>query len=492
MRSIWPCYLPERECFEIKLVCIPHVSVASSLISSFVFLTGKLVVAYEDRKTLEFPTIRHTECELLLCDSNSGNRCSACVKYRKTLRSLCSRHRKKSKLDLSRMTSVNSHVNYRYMRTPEKEQRLRELHGQHRNTAKQLQRVQHRLSVAIQEEGISVDEHMHGDLRQIMEECADKVTSEHPVGSLARVFWEQQLKAASCSNQCQMRWHPLIVKWCLYLRHQSSSAYEAMRQSGLISLPLQRTLRDYTHYASTAIGYSDEVDQQLMDAADISSLSLHQRCVAVITDEIHIREGLVYDKHSGALLGFTDLGDVNNLLMEFERSLTSDAPSGSLSKSMLVFMVRGLFTHLQFAYAQFACSSVSGDQLFTPFWEGVWRLERCGFMVVVATADGAAPNCTFMRIHCPVGSESFPYKVLNPFASEERYIHFISDSPHLLKTVRNCWASKKRHLWVSFLTLSTPPIYKRNVYINITLHIKYCWLIETMDTFTCLWLVKCY
>ena len=183
----------------------------------------------------------------------------------------------------------------------------------------------------------------------------------------------------------------------------------------------------------------------------ITILTEHQRCVALIMDEMHIREGLVYDKHSGALLGFTDLGNVNNLLMHFERSLTSNAPPAkSLSKSMLVFMVQGLFTRLQFPYAQFACSSVTGDQLFSPFWEGVWRLERCGFMVVVATADGAATNRTFMRIHSAVGSNSFPYKVLNPFAGEERHIHFISDPPHLLKTAQNCWASKKCRLWVSF------------------------------------------
>ncbi len=166
-------------------------------------------------------------------------------------------------------------------------------------------------------------------------------------------------------------------------------------------------------------------------------------------DEMHIREGLVYDKHSGALLGFTDLGNVNNLLAEFERSLSSDAPTERLSKSMLVIMVRGLFTRLQFPYAQFACSSVTGDQLFNPFWEGVMRLERCGFMVVVATADGASPNRTFMRIHHALDGDSFPHKVLNPFASKERFIHFISDPPHLMKTARNCWSSKKRRLWVS-------------------------------------------
>ncbi len=64
-----------------------------------------------------------------------------------------------------------------------------------------------------------------------------------------------------------------------------------------------------------------------MEAADISSLAEYQKCVAVIMDEMHIREGLVYDKHSGALLVFTDLGNVNNLLAEFEPSLSSDAPT---------------------------------------------------------------------------------------------------------------------------------------------------------------------
>ena len=402
-------------------------------------------MAYEDKETLNLPTIRHRDCELLLPHVSSGSRCSSCTTYRKTLRSLSSRHTSKEQSHFD----ISSHINYRFLTTPEKDQRLRELHSQHRNTTKRMKRVQDKLAVAIEEKGISVDESMHGDLRQIMEECSEKVESEYPVGSIPYVFWKQQLRAASCSDQCQMWWHPLIVKWCLYLRHQSNSAYETMRQSGILSLPSQRTLRDYTHYNSTMIGFSDEVDQQLMEAADISSLAEYQKCIAVIMDEMHIREGVVYDKHSGALLGYTDLGNMNNLLMEFEQSLASDAPPESLSKTMLVLMVRGLFILLQFPYAQFACSSVTGDQLFNPFWEAVMRLERCGFLVVVATADGASPNRTFMRIHQGLDSNCFPYMVLNPFASTEHYIHFISDPSHLLKTARNCWSSKKRLLWVS-------------------------------------------
>ena len=51
-------------------------------------------------------------------------------------------------------------------------------------------------------------------------------------------------------------------------------------------------------------------------------------------------------------------------------------PPPPLAKSMMVFMVRGLFTKLQFPYAQFPVMSVSGDQLYKPFWEAIGRLEN--------------------------------------------------------------------------------------------------------------------
>ena len=35
-------------------------------------------------------------------------------------------------------------------------------------------------------------------------------------------------------------------------------------------------------------------------------------------DEVHIKEDLVYDKHEGTLIGFVNLGDTNNHLLQFE------------------------------------------------------------------------------------------------------------------------------------------------------------------------------
>ena len=100
-----------------------------------------------------------------------------------------------------------------------------------------------------------------------------------------------------------MRWDPLMVKWCIYLRHKSSGAYELLRDSGCISLPSQCTLRDYTHYVNATVGFSSEVDMQLASAAKLDLCEEYEKCVIMLMDEMYIKEELVYDKHTGSLIG---------------------------------------------------------------------------------------------------------------------------------------------------------------------------------------------
>ncbi len=80
----------------------------------------------------------------------------------------------------------------------------------------------------------------------------------------------------------------------------------------------------------------------------------------------------------GSLIGFTNIGDVNSHLAAFERSLQGEEAEDQLADHMLVLMVRGLFTTLEFPYVQFPCTNLSGEQMYHPFWEAVGRLEMCG------------------------------------------------------------------------------------------------------------------
>ena len=90
----------------------------------------------------------------------------------------------------------------------------------------------------------------------------------------------------------------------------------------------------------------------------------------------------MYDKETGTLIGYTNLGEVNNHLLAFEHSLTSDFKEcRKPAKTMLTFMVKGLFTSLKFPYVHFSGTKLSGDRLFPLFWEVVKHLERIGLKV---------------------------------------------------------------------------------------------------------------
>ena len=49
---------------------------------------------------------------------------------------------------------------------------------------------------------------------------------------------------------------------------RSGSAYEMLRESGATS---QRTLRDYTYFVESSFGFSAQIDQMIMDAAQITT-----------------------------------------------------------------------------------------------------------------------------------------------------------------------------------------------------------------------------
>ena len=176
-----------------------------------------------------------------------------------------------------------------------------------------------------------------------------------------------------------------MIKWCIYLRAHSQGAYETLRQSKCIQLPSQRTLRDYTHHLKPGPGYSAGVDIQLQSAANLDKCEEREKHVLLLLDEMHVKQDLVYDKNTGELVGFVNLGDINMHLLALEKSMSAspDVSIEPLASTMLAFMVKGLFSHLEFPYAHFPCRNLTADLMFDPFWEAVSRLERLGLKVCI-------------------------------------------------------------------------------------------------------------
>ena len=388
-----------------------------------------------------------------------------CRAYRRVLQSASSHLTKVQ--DPEYFTSrcdPDSHVNYRYLDTPEKFERLRNMHRLVRKQGRQLTQLQKSLNKHIKADGVALDDDTHNDFLTIMNKNTSTVLTVKE--QFRSIFWQQQLKASSCKSKKGVRWHPAIIRWCLYLHHRSSGAYETLRNSDVLTLPSSRTLRDYRHFAPSSTGFSCETDIQLLKLFQ-QQQQLQEKLekprdlakyVTVILDEMYIKEGLVFNKHSGEMIGFSDLGEINELLAKYERAYKpgeGEICHRPIAKCVVTFMIRGLFTSMKFVYSQFAAVSTKGAELFVLLWKVIERLTLLGFEVVAVTCDGASNNQKLFDLHGL--TNGLPYKTFNVYDVNNKAVFFFRDPPHLIKTIRNCFARGK--LWVSvYNELSGVPI----------------------------------
>lgn len=98
--------------------------------------------------------------------------------------------------------------------------RITDVHHQYRIASKQHDRLRKKIAAAPVAVGVSLDESAHEDLKAITTSESAKLLEDLPADSFKRIFWEQQLGAACQKNARTMRWHPLMIRWCLYLRHR--------------------------------------------------------------------------------------------------------------------------------------------------------------------------------------------------------------------------------------------------------------------------------
>lgn len=292
---------------------------------------------------------------------------------------------------------------------------------QERGKNKKMQLEADRMRKEINTKGVELHKDFINDVNSIMDSNSENMTP------FMKLFWEEQKKASA--NQKSLRYHPMIIRFCLSLSMKSASAYDELRDSKVLTLPSRRTLRDYKNAIRPSVGFNPEVIQELKRTT--ANLKGCQRFIVLSFDEVKIRENLVYDKHTNELIGFVDLGDPSLNYSTFK-------DIDDLATHCLVYYVRGIACDLKYALAYFATKGVTASQTMPTFWKAVSVLElECTLKVIAAVSDGASPNRLFYRMHKGMdGVESMVvYRTKNLFA--DRYIFFFADAPHLMKTFRN-------------------------------------------------------
>ena len=148
------------------------------------------VVAYYDYQQC---TIRHVQCPMRIPES-ATKRCSHCKNYRvNVLHSGLGRLLKQGETQQESRCTADSHVNYHYLITPEKVERMHKLHSAVRVSKRKISGLQEQLDRAIQKDG----------LVSILNKHNRNLASE----TFSSIFWQQQLKAASTKDKRGMRWY---------------------------------------------------------------------------------------------------------------------------------------------------------------------------------------------------------------------------------------------------------------------------------------------
>ncbi len=292
----------------------------------------------------------------------------------------------------------------------------------------------------IVDHGVSVDKSLEDDILKIMNGQNLEVTPH------MKFFWQEQMKLLQSSSSGR-RYHPQIIRFALSVHGKSPSAYRELRDSGALVLPSESVLLDYKNYFTPKAGINNENVDELR--RKVSSFTEVQRYIVLVMDEMKIQSGLVFDKHSGNLVGFIDLGDpmTNFACLKDEDTLATHA---------LAFLVRGLCTDLKHVIAYFFTGNVMSFQLMPIFWKVVSTLELSLSLYVIGLVnDGASPNRKLFNLHTELVNDlncDVVFKTINLFATSRRFIYFFADSPHLIKTARNCLynsgsGTRSRFMW---------------------------------------------
>ena len=382
---------------------------------------------------------RPSDCEVL----TNTKQCNICVKQENKLLKQNNKKLKRKSETMVIPAKLNAPIS---LTSPE---RLKLTMQNYRIENKTLKAEIQQLQKEISKSSLPINAELNDDFISIIQN-----TDQSKIPPFMKFFWEEQQKYIS-SSKTGIRYHPMIIRYCLGLASKSASVYDDIRYdeksgTGIVILPSRRRLRDYKNYIHPHRGFNPSIIQELKNK--VKQFSEIEKFVVLLFDEMKIQENLVWDKHTGELVGFVDLGDT-------ELNYATLQKSDALATHVLVFLLRSIVNPFKFSLANFATTGATSYQMYPLFWKAVGICElQCGIKVIATTCDGASTNRKFFRMHFHMTSEEdqnpdvdVTYRTRNLF-SPDRFIYFISDSPHIQKTARNCLSNSgsgrcTRYMW---------------------------------------------
>ncbi|KAK3932931.1 S-methyl-5'-thioadenosine phosphorylase [Frankliniella fusca] len=355
-------------------------------------------------------------------------RCTECAKLYKPLK----RKSLFAAVDKPKLNTANKYLT--------EEQMLTKLSDQAKTIEAAKRKISHmtgRMQLMLTKSGVNLDNDLSDNLTELLE--SGQMTEAQSV------FLQQQVKASQKKNMVGMRWHPTMIRLALAIHLTSPAAYELMRDTGMIKLPSSRTLFDYSHVKPVQEG----IDQYVLDSVGERVAKFkkkHQRYHVLMADEMHISQNLIFQKHTGKMIGYTSLDTLDSEVKVFEEYLENPDKEVEprIASKVLVYMIKGVSNGIKEVVATFAVASPSVCQMYDWTWKIIRSLESSGVWVIAMVCDGFSTNRAFIRMHKPATphDNNIIFDTVNR-AARHRNLYFIADVPHLLKTIRNCMLNSR-------------------------------------------------
>ena len=251
------------------------------------------------------------------------------------------------------------------------------------------------LQQELSKSSFKVSENLGEDLTSIMAGA-----DQRNIPPFMKFFWEEQQKYIKCSSR-GIRYHPMIIRFCLSLASKSSSAYDDIRYdeksgTGILILPSRRRLRDYKNYIRPERGFNKNIINELKNKT--KNFSDNEKFFVILMDEMKIQSNLVWDKHAGELIGYVDLGDTELNYATLEKT-------DNIATHILTFLIRSIVNPFKFRLANFATSGASASQMFPLLWKAISICELNSLKVLAVTCHGASLNCKLFKMHFPMTNE---------------------------------------------------------------------------------------
>ena len=242
-------------------------------------------------------SVSAANCVLLI---EPGTRCTPCLRLRNILQN-------RQKRESDKVGTNNKYKSpFSLLNTPQKIEKLHDLSHQNMILNRKVYELEEKIEMLqrdakklLERDSINFSLWENAAISDMVEEMQTEMLSHFEKDSFQDIFFKEQIKFNKLKDKRSMRWHPVVIRWCLFVKNKSASAYEGIR--AFLPLPSPRTLYDYTHYTESGLGFREKVLQQLVTLCTQKNLydQDHTMYVGILQDEVKVKSDLVYDKHSG-------------------------------------------------------------------------------------------------------------------------------------------------------------------------------------------------